>query len=262
MDTMHFWEARAQQYAHEGAGLRAVCSYAMPNFYNQAIDWTQKAALDDLISSIPPGSQVLDFGCGVGRWTRMMAKRGCRVTAVDFSASMLNEAKERISAAGFATNTRFIQADVSQLDLEKASFDVVFGVTVLQHVLSERQLTETIARLARLLRPGGRMILMEAAPVLRNKTCETATFRARSLTTYLDGIEAAGLSLLDIRGVDPTPFKLWVVPRFAQWPRWLGLSSLALATLVSLPIDLILGRWLIRSSWHKVIVASAPEGVL
>jgi ubiquinone/menaquinone biosynthesis C-methylase UbiE len=260
MDTLQFWDTRAQKFAGEGDGLRAVCSFAMPNFYNRAIDVTQKAALVGLLASIPAGAKVLDFGCGVGRWTRALARRGCAVTAVDFSANMLQQAAERSSRAGLSKNIRFVQADVARLDFEPSSFDVVFGVTVLQHVLSDAQLHQTIARLARLLRPGGRMILMEAAPAQRTGACETATFRARSLDTYLDGIVGAGLEVLEVRGVDPTPFKLWVVPRFGQWPRWLGLSALGFATLLSLPLDLLLARHLTRSSWHKVIVSRRAGG--
>ena len=59
METVQFWESRAQEFAADGSGLRAVCSYAMPNFYNRAIDITQKAALAELLESIPQGAQVL-----------------------------------------------------------------------------------------------------------------------------------------------------------------------------------------------------------
>jgi 2-polyprenyl-3-methyl-5-hydroxy-6-metoxy-1,4-benzoquinol methylase len=260
MDTLQFWDSRAQQYAREGDGLRAVCSYAMPNFYNRAIDMTQKAALADLLASIPAGAKVLDFGCGVGRWSHALAQRGCQVTAVDFSANMLSEAARRSARAGLSDHIRFVQADVAQVEFDAASFDIVFGVTVLQHVLSDASLHLTLRRLARLLRPGGRMILMEAAPQVRTSACETATFRARSLNTYLDGIVGSGLEVVEIRGVDPTPFKLWLVPRFRHWPQWLGSSALALATLLSLPLDLLLARRLVHASWHKVIVAAAPRG--
>jgi 2-polyprenyl-3-methyl-5-hydroxy-6-metoxy-1,4-benzoquinol methylase len=261
MDTAQFWEHRAQRFAADGDGLRAVCSYAMPDFYNRSIDITQRAALGSLLAAIPPGSKVLDFGCGVGRWTRAMAANGCKVTAVDFSAAMLRQAAERSAQTGLSSQIRFVHADVTQLLLEPGSFDVVFGVTVLQHVLSDVALHRTLERLARLLRPGGRFILMEAAPMARNRSAETATFRARPLASYLGGIEAAGLSLEDVRGVDPMPFKLWVVPRFRYWPGWLGLSALGLATVLSLPLDLLLARWLARSSWHKIMVAKAPGGV-
>ena len=87
-----------------------------------------------------------------------------------------------------------------------------------------------------------------------------ATFKARILDTYVTALEAAGLAIRDIRGVDPAPFKLWVVPRFQRWPRPVALAALALATLISLPVDLLLARLLTRRAWHKVIVATAAGG--
>ena len=256
MDTPQFWEARAQRFAAAGEGLKAICSYAMPGFYNRAIDVTQRAAMKDLIRAIAPGDRVLDYGCGVGRWTREIARRGAHVTAVDFSATMLAEARARTVAAGLGDSCRFVQSDVATLELPER-FDVVLGVTVLQHVLDDDRLTKTIARLARHLKPGGRMILVEAAPSQDLKRCDTATFRARPLASYLQKMQAAGLEVAQIRGVDPSPLKLWVVPRFKHWPRTLALGALALATLISLPIDVLLARWLTHWSWHKIVVATA-----
>jgi len=256
MDTTQFWEARAQAFAGVGEGLQAICSYAMPGFYNRAIDITQRAAMKALIDSIRPGSQVLEYGCGVGRWTREIARRGAHVTAMDFSATMLAEARDRTAAAGLAERCRFIHSDVTAVQLTER-FDVILGVTVLQHVLDENRLAATIARLARHLKPGGRLVLVEAAPSADHRRCDTATFRARTLQSYLEKLNAAGLAVVDVRGVDPSPLKLWVVPRFKTWPRALAVGALLLATLISLPIDILFARLLTGRSWHKIVVATA-----
>jgi len=255
MDTTQFWESRARRFAAAGQGLQAICSYAMPGFYNRAIDVTQRQAMKSIIHSIGPGTRVLDYGCGVGRWTREIAARGADVTAVDFSATMLEEAKARTAAAGLADRCRFVHSDVSTLALSER-FDVILGVTVLQHVLDDARLAHTIERLAGHLAPGGRMILVEAAPSVDYALCDTATFHARPLASYLTKMRAAGLSIDGVLGVDPMPLKLWVVPRFKAWPRALAVCALALATAISLPIDLCFARLLTRYSWHKIVVAS------
>lgn len=258
MQTIEFWESRAQAYAAEGDGLRAICSYAMPRFYNWSIDVTQRAALRSTLRSIPAGANVLDYGCGVGRWTREIAKRGAKVTAVDFSAAMLSEAARRTAASPHRDACRFIRCDVTNIDLDER-FDVIFGVTVLQHVLGTRTLAATIVRLAQHLKPGGRLIMVEAAPTLEHSGCDTQTFHARTLSTYVSHAVDAGLRITHVAGVDPAPFKLWVVPRFKRWPRPLALSFLAAATLLALPFDLLLAKLKVHQSWHKIIVAVAPE---
>lgn len=258
MDATHFWESRARRFASRGAGLKAVCSYAMPEFYNRAIDWTQRAALGEILESIRPSDAVLDYGCGIGRWSLEIARRGAQVTSVDFSAAMLSEAETRIRAAGASTRCRFVRADVTKIELDDR-FDVIIGVTVLQHVLADGQLAEAIARLARHLKPGGRLIMVEAAPSLTYQHCDTATFQARTLPNYVAKAEAAGLQIVAIQGLDPAPFKLWVIPRFRRWPRPLAVAALFLATAISLPFDLLLAKALTGRSWHKIIVAKAPD---
>lgn len=259
MDTTQFWEARARRFAGRGAGLQAVCSYAMPGFYNWAIDVTQRAALKDSMDSVGPNLEVMDYGCGIGRWSREAARRGAKVTAIDFSASMIEEARRRTESVSLPGSCRFVQSDVCSIDLTER-FDLILGVTVLQHLLDDARLTQAIARLANHLRPGGRLVMVEAAPSRADHRGNTVTFRARPLATYLAGIEAAGLEVIAVRGVDPIPFKLWVIPQFKRLPRPVAVGVLALATLLSLPLDLLLARLATRHSWHKVIVAQARGG--
>jgi ubiquinone/menaquinone biosynthesis C-methylase UbiE len=251
-----FWEARADRFAPEGEGLRAVCSYAMPAFYNRAIDLTQRVALDAVIRSIGSADSVLEYGCGIGRWTRQIARYSRDVVGVDFSTSMLREAERRTAAAGLKSRCRFMQCDVSALDLRR-QFDLVIGVTVLQHIVEETRFRSAVEQLAHHVKPGGRLVIFEAAPSTVDHRADTGTFHARPLADYLDRIALAGLTVEQMRGVDPAPFKLWVIPRYAQWPGPVRAAALGLTVLSSLPVDLVFGARFVRSSWHKIIVARA-----
>src|SRR3984957_5197559 len=128
-----YWEERARRFAGEGEGLAAVCAYGMPCFYNRAIHFTQRMALAPWLR-IDAGMRVLDVGCGVGRWSRLLAARGAQVTGVDLSPTMIGEARRRAAGAGLAERCRFVVADLAQLELGER-FDLILGVTVLQHIL-------------------------------------------------------------------------------------------------------------------------------
>ena len=97
-----YWEDRARRFAREGAGLAAVCSYGMPELYNRMIDHCQRLALRPWLE-VAPGMRVLDVGCGVGRWSTMLAERGAAVTGMDLSPTMIAEAKRRAAANGAGT---------------------------------------------------------------------------------------------------------------------------------------------------------------
>jgi DNA-binding transcriptional MerR regulator len=127
----------------------------------------QASTLADLLhdgTAYPPGSRVLEVGCGVGAQTVTLARRspGAQVTAIDTSVPSLAEARQRVHAAGIATVT-FRNADVFALPqadsgLGPGTFDHVFVCFLLEHL--ERP-TQALARLRTMLRPGGTITVIE-----------------------------------------------------------------------------------------------------
>lgn len=248
----NYWEERARRFAVEGEGLAAVCSYGMPGFYNRAIAFCQRLALAPWLR-LPPGTRVLDVGCGVGRWSRELAARGARVTGVDFSPTMIEEARRRAAEQGVLGSCRFLVQDLAQLDVGE-KYDLVLCVTVLQHILDTQRLRAALRRLAEHLAAGGTLILLEAAPVRPVRSCDTAIFQARERREYLRLFAECGLRLREIGGVDPAPFKTWLMPRLPRLAPAARTAALALATALSFPIDVLLGRRAVRRSWHAVFI--------
>ncbi len=127
----------------------------------------QASTLVDLLhdgTAYPPGSRVLEAGCGVGAQTVTLARRspGAHVIAIDTSAPSLDEARQRVQAAGIATVT-FRNADVFTLpqadsELGPGTFDHVFVCFLLEHL---RRPAEALARLRAMLRPGGTITVIE-----------------------------------------------------------------------------------------------------
>ncbi len=106
------------------------------------------------------GRDVLDLGCGTGRHTAWFAAAGARVTAVDFSAAMLEAARRKVSPG----RVRFIVHDLHEpLPLPDASFDAVVSGLVLEHL---RDLPGFFSEARRVLRPAGRAVVSAMHPAM------------------------------------------------------------------------------------------------
>ena len=106
------------------------------------------------------GLEVLDLGCGTGRHTAWLAEAGARVTAVDFSPGMLDEARRKVPDA----RVRFLSHDLHDpLPWGDASFDAVVSGLVLEHL---RTLGGFFAEARRVLRPGGRAVVSAMHPAM------------------------------------------------------------------------------------------------
>jgi ubiquinone/menaquinone biosynthesis C-methylase UbiE len=122
----------------------------------------QAATLVDLLHGdtfYPPGSLVLEAGCGVGAQTIPLARNSPRaqITSVDVSAESLAEAKRNVEAAGLI-NVQFRQADIFALPFGPESFDHVFVCFVLEHLARP---VEALTALHTVLRPGGTITVIE-----------------------------------------------------------------------------------------------------
>jgi ubiquinone/menaquinone biosynthesis C-methylase UbiE len=110
---------------------------------------------------LKPGSRVLDAGCGGGGMTRLLAEAvgpGGEVVGVDTSPQMLEWAKTQAENAKLAGRIKFQEGDVRALPFEDASFDLVWCSRVV-HGLNDQ--LAGVRELARVIRPGGRLVLRE-----------------------------------------------------------------------------------------------------
>ena len=105
-----------------------------------------------------PGSSLLDAGCGYCFHTRRLAKGGFQITGVDFSDSALSEARRTIAAAGLEDQVQLRQSDLKTLPFTDGEFDSVVCWGVIMHI---PEMEAAITELARVLKPGGRLILGE-----------------------------------------------------------------------------------------------------
>ncbi len=122
----------------------------------------QAATLVDLLhsdTSYPPGSLVLEVGCGVGAQTVPLARNSpdSKIIALDISRSSASETRGKAEEEGLA-NVRVLQGDIFHLPFRKGTFDHLFICFVLEHL---PQPFETLSILKEFIKPGGSITAIE-----------------------------------------------------------------------------------------------------
>jgi len=103
------------------------------------------------------GKSVLEVGCGAGRFTEVMLAAGARVFACDLSQAV----EANYENCKRESDYFICQADARRLPVESHSFDFVVCIGVIQHTPSPE---ETIAALARYVKPGGTLVIDHYSP--------------------------------------------------------------------------------------------------
>jgi SAM-dependent methyltransferase len=152
-DTRSFWDARAAEDAFFFVDNRL--DYRHPD-----LDRFWKGGeedLDTLLGSLGvalEGSEsVVEIGCGVGRLTRVLARRAADVRALDVSERMLQLAREH--NAELANVSWTLGDGASLAGIETSSADACVSHVVFQHVPEARITLAYVREIGRVLRPGG-----------------------------------------------------------------------------------------------------------
>ena len=105
------------------------------------------------------GTDVLEYGCGAAQWSIFLARQGARVVGLDNSAVQLAHARTLMAEHG--VDVPLVHAPAEAVPLADASFDLVFC----DHgAMSYADPHVTLPEVARLLRPGGRLVFNMITP--------------------------------------------------------------------------------------------------
>jgi len=211
--------------------VRAARAAAAQNYFRRhAAEWDRirklhvaDAAVEDAIRAAladKPIRALLDLGTGTGRMLELFAGDIERGLGLDLSLDMLALARARLDRAGLK-HCSVRQGDIYDLALPRDSFDAVIIHQVL-HFLDDS--AHAIGEAARVLRPGGRLLVVDFAPhdleFLREEHAHRRLgFAPEAVTQWLEG---AGLDVLRQQTLPPGPegriaVSLWLArdPRIA-----------------------------------------------
>jgi len=140
--------------------FNARAAAQLERMYTSAQVLAQRKRFREVLAA-QPGETGLDVGCGLAHLTLELAQDvapGGRIVALDNSEHMVGEAAVRVAAAGLVDAVAVRQGDATALDLPDASVDFVVAAQVYSYV---PEVARAMAEAARVLRPGGRLAVLE-----------------------------------------------------------------------------------------------------
>jgi SAM-dependent methyltransferase len=155
-------------------------------------------------AAIEPHMQVLDTACGPGIVACAAAPHAARVTGIDLTPAMIEQARLRQTAMGLS-NLDWRVGDATRLPFEAMSFDVVVTRYSFHHLLDPGA---ALSEMKRVCRPGGRLVVADATPSPQTQAAydrmETLRDPSHASALTLEQLRAlgrdAGLSELSIDG--------------------------------------------------------------
>jgi cyclopropane-fatty-acyl-phospholipid synthase len=186
------------------------------------LEEAQEAKLELVCTKLglEPGERVLDVGCGWGSFAiHAAANHGVRVLGITLSEPQAELARRRVAERGLDGQVEIRVADYRELDAEP--FDAIASIGMVEHV-GGSQIDVYAERLARLLRPGGRL-LNHGIARLRHTDPEAGAFSERyvfpdaaplHLSRILFALERAGFETEHVEG-----FRLDYAETLRHWAR-------------------------------------------
>ncbi len=143
------WEARAKR-----KGLRAVMS---ARWNNKQCDLATRKLKSDIFSFLPEykNQRVLEIGSGIGRFTNDLSSGASELFASDISPTMIRKLRKNLKKP----NIKIVRKAAHSLPFKDHFFDLVFEVTVLQHITDQKIFELTLEKIKRVVKSEGKIFL-------------------------------------------------------------------------------------------------------
>ena len=146
-----------------------------PAFIDRSVEWIMSHF------GVTPESKVIDFGCGPGLYAQRLARRGAKVTGLDFSANSLRYAQAKAKTESL--NIEYVEADYLAYDTDDR-FDLVMMIMCDFCALSPDQRALMLNKFHALLADGGSVLLDVYSASMFNRKEESATYELNLLNGF------------------------------------------------------------------------------
>lgn len=237
-----------------------IYEYYTSNERFYSVDRANREYCEQWLREQSTNKRVLDYCCGEGDYSLAAARFGAQVVGIDISDVCIEVSRERARGEGLEQKTSFLVMDAETLGFEDNTFDLIICAGVLHHV----DLQTANIELARVLKPDGQIICMEALrhnPIIhwyRKRTPHLRTeYEAEHILKMSDvegtrrSFEKVEVKFFHLATLAAVPFRNLPGFRFL-----LGLLEAVDSVLLRLPI-------IQKQAWMVVFVLSEPKkGVL
>lgn len=187
-------------------------AYAERDILNTAAPETKEVmgALNNFVRMLPRGGKVLDIGCGAGRDSLFLYKKGLDVTGIDFSKKMIKEA-ERLNP-----KIKYRVMDFENLRFKNGDFNGIWANASLHHI-PKTHLEKVVSKIYRILKSGGILFIKVKygnregirKGVKFGKTLERyfAFYKPRELAKI---VKSTGFKILDVCITSPEGQREWI----------------------------------------------------
>lgn len=206
-----------KQFENSWGNQKRAESYAkleFPNTYYLAY-----RDLPEIISTHINGNLAVDFGCGTGRSTRFLRNLGFHVIGIDIASDMLEIAKRSDPSGDYQ-----LVSNGNYRHLGVGNFDLVQSIFTFDNIPGWAHRTNILAGLRDLLKPSGKMILLDASPELY--TNEWASFSTKDFPENR-GAKTGDIVrdiMLDVEDKRPVEDIFWTEDDYRELFKRAGLS--------------------------------------
>lgn len=215
-----FWDSKATSLSGGAVSM-------WPNNNLNRLYHSEQMKLVESVFSDVAGAKILDVGCGTGRLSRFLARRGAIVTGVDFSEKAIEIARRQSSDL----NIDFIVDSIFNIDAQQEYDYICMWGCVTVAATSRADLTKILKNLSGALKPNGKFLLLE--PIHKGPLHRVLNMNVDEFTEVMSASE---LNVTWVKQMHFWPARLGLAfipwPNFFTWPLYhLGQAMMKLPLL-------------------------------